>query len=64
MAEMDLHQIATQTKQVLEEFFEQVTLPKNSLFVLGCSSSEVAGLKLRPFKPENCDIISKQFAQF
>jgi len=46
MAEMDLHQIATQTKQVLEGFFEQVTLPKNSLFVLGCSSSEVAGFKI------------------
>ncbi|WP_439950826.1 TIGR01440 family protein [Secundilactobacillus oryzae] len=43
---MDLNQIAEETKAVLTQYFEQVTFPKNGLFVLGCTSSEVAGYKI------------------
>lgn len=41
MSELERYQ--QQLTQALEEYFEQVTLEKNDLFVLGCSSSEVSG---------------------
>lgn len=40
---MDLDQIKTSLQTAVTEYFDQVTLPENGLFVLGFSSSEVMG---------------------
>lgn len=43
---MGVQQIQTQLTQLLREFEEQVTLRPNTLFVVGCSTSEVTGQKI------------------
>lgn len=40
---MDLDTIKNQLTHALSDYFDKVTLPENGLFVLGCSTSEVAG---------------------
>ncbi|MFJ7734220.1 TIGR01440 family protein [Lysinibacillus sp. NPDC097231] len=43
---MVVQQIRTQLTQLLSEFEEQVTLRPNTIFVVGCSTSEVIGQKI------------------
>ncbi|EON74017.1 TIGR01440 family protein [Lysinibacillus sphaericus] len=43
---MVVQQIQTQLTQLLSEFEEQVTLRPNTIFVVGCSTSEVIGQKI------------------
>ncbi|WP_288527867.1 TIGR01440 family protein [uncultured Secundilactobacillus sp.] len=40
---METEQLRNQLTTALTDYFEQVQMPKNSLFVLGASSSEVVG---------------------
>lgn len=35
--------IKNDLNELLTEYFEKVTLPKNSIFVVGCSTSEILG---------------------
>ena len=41
-----MEQIRTQMTQLLQEFEEQVTLQSDTIFVVGCSTSEVIGQKI------------------
>ncbi|KOS66568.1 hypothetical protein AEA09_17660 [Lysinibacillus contaminans] len=43
---MSVQQIQTQLTQLLSEFEEQVTLQSNTIFIVGCSTSEVIGQKI------------------
>lgn len=38
-----LEQLKIQTEQLLGEFFAKICMPKNSILVIGCSTSEVMG---------------------
>ncbi|WP_283679894.1 TIGR01440 family protein [Lentilactobacillus sp. Marseille-Q4993] len=40
---MDINQVKNDLNEVLDEYFEKVDFPKNGLFVVGCSTSEIRG---------------------
>ena len=43
---MDLKEITEQSRQAVSEILESARMNKNSIFVIGCSSSEILGSKI------------------
>ena len=44
--DIDLKLIESQTRQVMEEVLAELEYPKGSIFLLGCSSSEICGKRI------------------
>lgn len=49
---IDLSQIITDTKNIANELLDSINLPKDSILVVGCSSSEVANHMIGSFSSE------------
>lgn len=61
----DLQQIQSQLSQLLDEIEQQVQFQQNQLFVIGCSTSEIAGSKIGTSGAmEVAEVLYREFAYF